>query len=298
MTIADLNQKFGIPGTLVFFDGQGSLPCVRITNSFATCELSLYGAHVFSYKPAGQQDLLWMSETTAYETGKAIRGGIPVCFPWFGPHAEDSTKPQHGFARIMMWDVESALELNDGSTELILTLNSSEETKAFWPFAFEAELTVVVGKKFTISLQIKNTSSEAFTYTDALHSYFNISDLSNIQISGLAGTSYYNGFGTETTVQQEESLQIVQEENRRYINHTNDCVISDSGFNRKINVSKTGSKVTVVWNPNAATAKNIGDMPDDGYKTFICVEAVNAYTDAVVLEPGKMHVLSQTFSAE
>jgi len=298
MTIAELNQKFGSNDHLDFFEGTGSLPSVKINNEHAECILSLYGAHVLSYKPAGQPDLLWMSDTSAFEYGKAIRGGIPVCFPWFGPHDSDSNKPQHGFARLSEWEVKSTQQLQNGSTELVLTLKENEETMKLWPFLFEAELTVVAGAAFTISLQIKNTGDKTLTYTDALHTYFNISDLNKLQIGGLAGTSWYNGTASETTVQQEELLTISKEENRRSINHTTDCVITEDGYKRKINVSKNGSKVTVVWNPYIETAKNIGDMPDDGYNTFICVEAANAYTDAVVLEPGQMHTISQTFSMQ
>lgn len=298
MTISALNQQFGISGHLDFFEGPGSLPCVKINNAYAECIVSLYGAHVLSYQPAGQADLLWMSETSAFEQGKAIRGGIPLCFPWFGPHDTDSSKPQHGFARLSMWEVKSTQQLTDGSTEIILTLKENEETLSLWPFLFEAELTVVAGAACTISLQVKNTGDKTFTYTDALHTYFHTSDLSNLQLAGLAGTAYYNGFESETTVQQDELLTITREENRRYINHTNDCLLTDSGYQRKIAVSKTGSKVTVVWNPYKETAKHIGDMPDDGYNTFICAEAANFYTDAVVLEPGQQHVLSQTFSAQ
>lgn len=298
MTISALNQQFGIKDHLDFFEGTGSLPCVKINNEYATCILFLYGAHVLSFIPAGQPDLLWMSDTSAFELGKAIRGGIPLCFPWFGPHASDSNKPQHGFARLSEWEVKSTQQLQNGSTELVLTLNENEETLLLWPFLFEAELRVVVGSAFVISLQIKNTGDKTFTYTDAMHTYFNISDLANLQIAGLAGTSWYNGFASETTVQQEEILSITTEENRRYINHETDCVITDAGYQRNIIVSKTGSKVTVVWNPYKETAKSIGDMPDDGYNTFICVEAANAYTDAVVLEPGQMHTISQTFSVQ
>ncbi len=298
MNISALNQQFGSKDHLDFFEGPGSLPCVKIKNAHAECTLSLYGAHVLSFQPAGQPDLLWMSDTSAFENGKAIRGGIPLCFPWFGPHDSDSSKPQHGFARLSEWEVKSTQQLQDGSTELVLTLKENEETMKLWPYLFEAELTVIAGAAFSIRLQIKNTGDQTFTYTDALHTYFNISDLTNIQIAGLAGTSWYNGFASTTTEQQEEVLTIAAEENRRYINHEKDCVITDSGYQRKLIVSKTGSKVTVVWNPYIETAKNIGDMPDDGYKTFICVEAANAYTDAVVLEPGQLHTISQTFSVQ
>lgn len=287
MNVNELNQKYGINGTLAFDSGNGELPVVKITNDFADATISLYGAHVLSYIPKGQEDVLWMSKSSAYKVGTPIRGGIPVCFPWFGPHATDNQKPVHGFARLVQWDVKEAIALTDGSTQLVLQLSDSDYTRNMWNFAFTASLTVVVGKALTVNLTFSNTGADTFVCSDALHSYFNISSLDKIGINGLQGASFYVPNAEQTEEQTEETLLIQKEENRRYIEHTSDCIITDNGMNRKIKVGKTGSKVTVVWNPYVETAKNIGDIHEGGYNNFICVEAVNAINDTIQLSPGE-----------
>lgn len=295
MTIAELNQQHGIAGQVSFFEGTGGLPFVTITNEFATSKISLYGAHVTSFQPKGEKDILWMSEQSAFEAGKPIRGGVPVCFPWFGPHATDTAKPQHGFARLTEWAVKSTATLANGGNEIQLSLTSNDETQNMWPFAFSAILTVTVADKLSITLSVKNTGTETLAYTDALHTYFNVSDLSNIDIAGLQNATYLEAGSTEIKTQAESLLLINKEENRRYNNHTGDCIITDKAYNRKISVGKTGSKITVVWNPGEATTKNIGDIPNDGYKTFICVEAVNALDDVVTITPGNEFSTSTIF---
>lgn len=294
MTIAELNNKFGIPGNIKFYAGPGDLPMIDISNQFANCIISIYGAQLISYHPVNEKEILWMSDKSLFEEGKAIRGGIPICFPWFGPHATDTLLPQHGFARLFVWEVAKAEMLENGASLIHLHLHHSPATKAFWPFEFSASLSVTVGVKMDVKLSITNAGDAPFNFTDALHSYFNVSDIKNISIEGLYKTGYYEANSNELKVQQEALLNITKEENRRYVDQIDECIIHDNGFNRKIRVSKTGSKVTVVWNPGGVTAKNIADISDEGYKTFICVEAANALTDVVALAPGQQFAVSAT----
>jgi len=292
MTIAELNQKYAIPGHIEFANGKGGLPTAIIKNKLAFSEVSLYGAHVLKYLPNHEKDILWMSENSLFEEGKPIRGGIPICFPWFGPHATDTAKPQHGFARLLNWDVLASSALPNGSTQLKLGLTNSPFTDALWPYAFQAQVTIEVGASLDVTLSYTNTGNETFVCSDALHTYFNISDVKSVRIQGLSGVTYFKGFEKEATGKQlEEVLQIRQEENRRYINHSGDCIIEDAGLKRKIHVSKKGSNVTVVWNP-WESARNIPDFPDEGYKTMVCVEAVNTYNDVVTVTPGKSFSVS------
>ncbi len=296
MNIAALNREFGIPDTITFSSMKEDIAVATITNQYAKCVVSLYGAHVLSYQPSGMEEVLWMSPLSAFESGKAIRGGIPVCFPWFGPHATDNQKAVHGFARLMSWEVKSTENQADGASVIVLRLNDSAATKEIWPYAFKAELTVTVGSELTVTLHFVNTGNETFTTTDALHTYFKVSDLENVTISGLHKNVYTNAGSNDEIIQDDELVKIKKEENRRYLSHTGDCVITDTKYGRKINVAKKGSNVTVVWNPFSETAKNIGDMPDDGYKTFVCVEAVNAYADAVTLAPNEEWSISAIIS--
>jgi D-hexose-6-phosphate mutarotase len=205
----------------------------------------------------------------------------------------------HGFARLSTWEVIKTSALNTGETELILGLKNNPTTQMIWPYEFSAEMRIIAGTKLDVTLTYSNTGKETFVCTDALHSYFNISDTANIGISGLKGHRYYAGFAKEANNKQfEEVLPVKQEENRRYINHIADCIISDKGLDRKIRIAKRGSKVTVVWNPWEATAKSMADIPDDGYKTFVCVEAANYYNDSITLKPGESHSIATVIEVE
>lgn len=292
MTIDELDDKFGIEGELGFTETNGDLIAISIYNKYADAEICLYGGQITRYIPHGGFDLLWMSQASFYEEGKAIRGGIPICFPWFGPNPTDTSKPAHGFARLMYWEVIETSSQASGEIIVKLQLESSEETKALWPFDFCAILTIVIGRTLEVSLSVKNTGNQPFEYSAALHSYFNISGIGNILISGLEGHSYYNGFDNELQVQQDELLSIEKEENRRYIDTENDNVIIDPTFNQLIRVSKKGSKVTVVWNPGEETSATMEDMHDGGFQEFVCIEAVNAYHDRITLVSGETHETS------
>lgn len=288
MDISQLTQKFGIENRVKFTSGKGGWPYVHLENNESTAFISLYGAHVMHYTPKGEKDVLWNSETSFFEHGKPIRGGIPVCWPWFGPHDSDATKPMHGFARLSIWEVAKTQVNSKGETELILSLNDSASTKALWPYSFQATITVTLGEKLTLSLKVRNTGNEPFTMTEALHSYFQVGDASQITIEGLEGCTFLDGLNQNAPVVQAEKLiEIKKEENRRYLNTTSTCIISDPVLGRKIKVEKQNSNTTVVWNPWTATAKSMPDFEDESYKTMVCVEAANAYSNAITVQPGK-----------
>jgi glucose-6-phosphate 1-epimerase len=298
MELEKLNKMYTGVGNVLFKEGKGGLHSVHIVNQFASSEISLYGAHILSFKPTKGKELLWLSENSFFTEGKPIRGGIPLCFPWFGPNTSDNTLPPHGFARIMYWGVEEILDLPDNSTRLILKCESNESTRKIWPFEFNAKLIIIIGEKLDITLQVINSDTREFKYTDALHTYFLISDTANVTLGGLENSSFRAGFQDDLLQQTDKLLSISKEENRRYIGHTANCVIYDNGFNRKITVAKRGSKTTVVWNPWIETSKSFTDMTLDGYKTMVCVEAVNAYDDFVLLQPGESFNLSAELSVD
>ncbi|PTN07235.1 glucose-6-phosphate 1-epimerase [Mangrovibacterium marinum] len=284
-----LNDTFGIEGELGFMEMEGDLVFVNIANKYADADICLYGAHVSSFRPVRTMDILWMSPASEYREGTPIRGGIPVCFPWFGPHKTNSSLPQHGFGRLMYWDVLATESLPNGETKLELILKSSEKTKAYWPHDFEAVMRFVVGAKLQVSLEVKNTGTEAFTYGCALHSYFAISDIAHIQIEGLQGLDYFDQLTGNTTKQQEELLQINEALTRHYQNTETPVVLADEGFRRRIRIEKAGSKVTTVWNPGEDSSKLIGDMPDDGFATFVCIEATNSFDFQIKLAAGESY---------
>lgn len=296
--IDELEDKFSIEGEVGFAELENDLVFMTISNKYADVDICLYGAHLTSFRPHKATEVLWMSSESNFEVGKAIRGGIPVCFPWFGPHKTDSELPQHGFARLMYWDVLETATLPSGETMIELQLCSSEQTKTYWPHDFCAQLTVIVGSTLSVTLKVTNTSAVAFDYTCALHSYFNLSLIGNIAIEGLQGTQYHDQLEPGEFVQEEQKLHIKKALTRHYYNTEEPCIIEDSIYGRRIRVAKTGSKVTTVWNPGEEACATMPDLPDDGYETFVCVEAVNAFNDVISLPAGESHETAAMISLE
>jgi glucose-6-phosphate 1-epimerase len=296
--IDELEDKFSIEGEVGFAELENDLIFMTVSNKYADVDICLYGAHITSFRPYDSMEVLWMSPDSNFEVGKAIRGGIPVCFPWFGMNKTDPEMPQHGFARLMYWDVLGTSTLPSGETVVRLQLCSSEETKAYWPYDFCAEMTITVGSTLIVTLKVTNTSATPFDYTCALHSYFGLSAIENLTIEGLQGRNYYNQLTGENEVQEEEILQIQGPLTRHYLDTETPCVIEDNIYMKKILVAKTGSKVTTVWNPWEETCAKMTDMPDDGYQTFVCVETVNAFNDVIHLSPLESHETTAMISLE
>lgn len=296
--IDQLDDKFSIEGELGFAELENDLVFITVSNKFADADICLYGAHITSFRPHNSIDILWMSEESNFEFGKPIRGGIPVCFPWFGQHKTNPEFPQHGFARLIYWDVVSTATNSLGETEIKLSHISNAETKSFWPYDYLAEIFIVVGQKLRVSLKITNKSTETINYTCALHSYFNLSAIENITIDGLKGVSYYNQLTNDYGIQNEDKLEILEATTRHYLNTESYVVIEDNVFRRRIRVDKAGSKVTTVWNPWIETCTAISDLADDSFETFVCVEAINAFEYPVTIAPGESFETSAFISIE
>ena len=186
-SIEELTKKFGRDGEIVFDRGEGGLVRANITTPESSAQLYLHGAHLVSWTPTGQWGVLWMSRKSWFEQEKPIRGGVPLCFPWFGPNAENPEAPAHGFARTSMWDVESVWRHDDGRVSVTLLLKSSDATRMLWDAKFELRYTVTVGTTLTMLLETRNVDTTPLTMTQALHSYFAISDIHKVSISGLEG---------------------------------------------------------------------------------------------------------------
>lgn len=284
-----LEEKFSIEGEVGFAELENDLVFVTVSNKFADADICLYGAHVTHFRTHKTMDILWMSPDSNFEVGTPIRGGIPVCFPWFGMNKENPDLPQHGFGRLMYWNMEETQTLPTGETLVRMSLSSSTETKKYWEHDFYAEVTVIVGKTLTVSLKVENTSEKLFECGCALHSYFNLSAIENLSVYGLQNTRYFNQLDQNEYIQETQTLEIKQAETRHYLDTETDCILHDPVFNRNIQISKTGSRVTTVWNPWAETCANIGDLPDDAYETFVCLETVNSFNNLIRLEPGQSH---------
>lgn len=291
MNVDELDDKFGIEGEIGFYE-EDDLVFAMISNKFADATICLYGAHIISYSPARNMEVLWMSSESSFEKGSAIRGGIPVCFPWFGPHETDENMPQHGFVRTMDWEVSQSETLASGENLIGMKVCSSDETKKYWPYDFCAEMIFTIGTKLSVTLKITNTSAAPLEYTEALHTYFSLSAIDNITIEGLENTLYQSQLDGGEYLQETPLMVINQAETRHYYDTETTCFINDPVFKRRISIEKKGSKNTTVWNPWAETCAQMGDMPDDAYQTFVCVETVNKINSRIKLAPGEVHQTS------
>ncbi|MBU1668432.1 D-hexose-6-phosphate mutarotase [bacterium] len=261
---------------------------IEVKNAYAEAKIALQGAHIFHYQVQEKAALLWVSEKAFFEKGKAIRGGIPICFPWFGLNKNDATLPQHGFARTAEWRVVIEEELNEGTTHVQLQLKQNEERLKLWAYHFDVRLDVVVDSKLSITLSVTNTDTKAFELSTALHSYFTISAIKNVVIRGLEKRRYYDSLLKETCV-QEGTVVINEEVDRVYFDTTETVLLEDE--KRTIAINQEGSNSMVLWNPWIEKSKQMADMTDDGYQTMVCLETANALEDTRMVQPNETHIL-------
>lgn len=296
MTIIQLNKTYSIPGQLEFIKGQGGFPLARIDNGKARALISIYAGQVLSFQPVNQaHDLLFVSDTAHYCQGKAIKGGIPICWPWFGPDPEAGGRPAHGFVRNRLWTVRTTEALVDGDTRITLGLVDSAETRSIWPGAFDLSLQVTVGNALRVELLTCNTGNQLFTITQALHSYFNIGAIAQVQVLGLDNVDYLDKAGGGSRNTQTGIIQFDKEVDRIYLETAPGLAIDDAALGRRISITSSGSHTTVVWNPWADIAAKMDDLGDDDYQHFVCVETANAATDSVEIEAGGEYRLSADY---
>jgi D-hexose-6-phosphate mutarotase len=268
----------------------------ELQNHHATPLVAVQGAHIARFQPRGAEPVLWVSRLSSYAAGKAIRGGIPVCWPWFAQHPTDPTRPFHGFARTAMWQVRGTSVLEGDVVQLRLGLKESDATFALWPHAFDLELVATVGAELRVELIARNPGDAPFIVGGALHSYFQVGDLTRVAIRGLEGCSYIDKVDGGQQKVQEGPITISAETDRIYLDTTAECAIDDPALGRQIRVGKSGSRTTVVWNPWIEKARIMADCGDEEYLNFVCVETTNAVDDVFEVAPGGEHRLVQTIA--
>jgi glucose-6-phosphate 1-epimerase len=293
--IEKLNARHGIPGMVEFVNGKGGLPTALIYNTHASARVTLHGAQALSFTPAGGQDVLWVSEASRFEPGTAIRGGIPICWPWFGGHPKNSDLPAHGFARILEWDVIETRAQDDGGTRIVFGLNDSPGSKILWNHAFALRMTMTVHDTLTLSLSMDNTGTQMQEITAALHAYFNVSHIGQVAIRGLEDYTYLDTLDHQEKKQQ-GAIRFDRETDNVYIGHEEDIVLNDPGFGRVVRIEKKGSRSTIVWNPWIDKARRMADFGDEEYQSMLCIEPANAMKDVRRVEPGATHELATTLS--
>ena len=292
-----LNSQYGLDGELSFQLGEGGLTKVVISNAHAGAEVYLHGGQLTHFQPKNTQPVIWMSKHAVFSHDKAIRGGVPICWPWFGPHTTDSGLPQHGFARSSEWSVIASESLPDGGTRLCLGLDS-DGTHPYWSQPFELVFVITVRETLQLSLTAMNIGSEPMELGAAFHTYFTVGDSSQIRISGLDGCEYLDKPDGYAKKSQQGDITLAGEVDRVYLGTLDDCVIDDPVLKRKIIVCKEGSESTIVWNPWIDNAKAMADFNDEGYQTMVCIESANAANDVRTIELGEAHTLVQTIRVE
>jgi len=296
--LSALNTRFAIPGHVQFKEGPGGLAVAEVANTHAESMIALQGAHVMTWQPRGQEPVLWLSRHGKFAPGKSIRGGVPICWPWFGPHATDASLPGHGFARAVMWEVKETRALTDGATFLRFGLIETDAIRAQWPHPSSVELLVTVGFELWVELLTRNSGSASFQLGEAFHTYFHISDVADMAIRGLEGCAYLDkvdGFSRKT---QQGAVVIGSEVDRVYLDTEADCLIDDRGLKRRIRIAKRNSRSTVVWNPWTEKAEKMGDFGPEGHRGMVCVETANAADNVVTVAPGAEHSLLAVISVE
>lgn len=298
--ITALNTQFGIEGQLNFSEDASGLVVAKIDNAQGTASLCLQGAHLMSWQPKSQSvPVVWLSRDAKLAAGKSIRGGAPVCWPWFGAHSTESGFPGHGFARTVPWRVIESGTEPDGATRLTLRLVASDKTRVQWPHDCNVDLTVIAGETLRMEITTENTGSTDFVIGEALHTYFQIGDIGAVRVSGLEGCEYWDKVGGSSLRVQDGAIGFPAETDRVYINTAAECVIHDDKLKRRIHVAKSGSMSTVVWTPWAEKAAKMGDMGQpDGWREMLCVESANAIDNLVKVEAGTRHTLIVEYRAE
>ena len=288
------NQKFAFQhknNSLLIKAGAGDIPLIEIQNKHASALISQQGAHLLSWIPQGEEEVIWLSEQARFEVGRSIRGGVPICWPWFGAHHANPAYPAHGFARTGCWEIIATEALDDGSSSISFTLKPKRETEQMWPQDTTVQFTIIVGEKLRMELTSCNQGQHSIIISQALHTYFNVGDIEQVLLHGLNETDYLDKLDSFKRKQQHGSLTINQEVDRIYLNTSSVCVIEDKALNREISITKGGSRSTVVWNPWQETANKMGDLGELGYSRMLCVESSNAADDVVSIAAGEKHQL-------
>lgn len=295
-----LNTQFGIKDQLSFREDASGLIVADIHNAQATASLCLQGAHLMAWQPKSQTvPVVWLSRDAKLAQGKSIRGGAPVCWPWFGAHATEASFSGHGYARTVPWHVVSSGSEPNGATRLTLRLEESDKTRAQWVHASQLDLTVTIGETLRMELTTENIGATDFVIGEALHTYLHISDIGSVCVTGLDGCDYWDKVGGSVLKKQSGAISFASETDRVYINTAAECVIEDDKLKRRIHIAKSGSLSTVVWTPWVEKATKMGDMGQpEGWREMVCVESVNAIENVVTVAAGTAHSLVVEYRAE
>lgn len=287
---SDPPASMRLPSSVRVGPGQGGLPAVFVTGPHGEAEIYLHGAHVTHWAPTGDEPVLWMSTASRFVPDAPLRGGVPLCFPWFGAHDADQAAPAHGFARLLDWDLVAA---DDDGVDVAVTfrLADTAATRASaWPHRFEARYTVTVGARLTLALRVTNLDPGEVAFEEALHTYLRVRDITATEVTGLEHAPFLDRLGGPAPLPGEAGpVRFAGETDRIYLGTDAATAVTDG---RRITIDKRGSRATVVWNPWIDKAAAMADFGDDEWATMVCVETCNIRTEAVRLAPGRSHTMT------
>lgn len=290
-----LHRQFGLRGIAEVCEGDGGLTRVKITDSRAEGQMYLHGAHVTSWKPAGNDELLFVSSKSCWQEGQAIRGGIPICFPWFRAKIDDPHAPAHGFVRTKAWQLQSIAETEGGVAVTMFTA-SDDQTRRWWPAHFRLLHRVTFGSELTLELVCTNTGTTPLRFEEALHTYNRVEDVREARLQGLDGVHFLDNTDSNKEKTQLGDVPIASQTDNAYLNTQNAVDLVDPKLRRRIRLKKSNSLTTVVWNPWREAAARMPDLADREWTQFLCVEASNILGAAVSLAPGAEHRMAAVLS--
>jgi glucose-6-phosphate 1-epimerase len=294
-TAEELNRRFGIPGRVQILADEGGLPKIRVTAPESSGEIHLHGAQATSWQPADAEEVIFLSRCARWEEGKAIRGGIPVCFPWFRAKADDPHAPAHGLVRTKVWALES-IEHDAGGVTVSMTTESDSGTRTLWPGDFRLLERATFGKELKLEFTVSNTGASSFRFEEALHTYYRVGDVRRVSIRGLDGVTYLDNTDSNKRKNQQGDAMISSPTDNAYVNTEGSLQLFDPALNRRIKIAKQNSRTTVIWNPWAEGARALSDLEEDTWQQMVCVEASNILEDAVDLAPNGNHKMAVTMA--
>jgi glucose-6-phosphate 1-epimerase len=293
--ISESERRLGLPGIAEVLEGNGGMPKVRITSAEAVGEMYLHGAHVTSWRPARGEEMLFLSSRSRWEQGHAIRGGIPICFPWFGAKIDDPKAPAHGFVRTVTWQLESIVLVGEAVMVSMVT-ESNEATMAWWPAQFRLHYRVTFGSELRLELAVTNTGTTLLRFEEALHTYHRVGNITQARVRGLENVQYLDKTDSNRLKMQRDEIVIESETDRVYLNTIDAIELEDTALGRRTRVTKENSRTTVIWNPWTQKAHSLSDFADDEWRHMFCIETSNVSNFGVDLAPGQHHNLKALVS--
>jgi len=295
LTLTELDRHFGIAGVARVCEGDGGLARVEIASPLAHGNMYLHGAHVTSWRPDGQEEALFLSSKSRWEDGQAIRGGIPICFPWFRGKADDPQAPAHGVVRTRSWQLHSILE-NDSGVAVTMFIESDEQTRRWWPADFRLVHRATFGSELKLELVCINTGNTPLHFEEALHTYNRVAEVGTVRLQGLDDTRFLDNTDSNKEKTQIGEVTIASPTDNAFMNTQNTVDLLDLKLRRRIRLQKANSSTTVVWNPWRDGASRLRDLGEGEWEQFLCVEASNIMGAAVTLAPGQEHAITAVLS--